>query len=544
MDIPRYVGTPLILTVLGTASACSETPTLPPTEIDPVVREAMAADVELMVPDLMAGWWRTAHDQVPAQPLVVAADARTSSWRNWGMMDVGAEPRNIDLARLDEEYGLVTTPWMELYRSLASARDVLEAIDEGVEVGEGGADTHRAVVFAKFMQGLVLGTLAELYQRAFILDETTDPGEVRLAPYPDVMRAALAKLQESIDVAREEPFTIPAPWVAFDRDLDRDGFVRLAHSMRARLAISVARTPAERQAVDWQTVLEDVRAGITQDWGSRYDGDWVHNWSDALDKILAAEPFWSRVDYRMIGPADASGAYQAWLALPPAERQPFPILTDDRRITGADGPTDAGTLMAYAGDGRFLPQRGTYHFSYYADTRWAAYLDAWGEAFAPDFAVEELSFIEAEALYRTGDRAGAMAIVNRTRTAAGLDAFTDPNGPAPGGWRCVPKRDDGSCGDLWDALAYEKRIELFQYGPFTEFVDDRGWGDLLEGTFLDFPPATTTLEPVLQKIYELSSGSAAVLANDLSAGAIRAKREAYQAWDAGQNHNPGDFSNG
>lgn len=531
----------VLLTAL-TATACSDGPTPPGDGPDPIRSAATRADVRTMIAGAMAGWWRTSHHAVPGAALSVAADAHTSSWRNWGMLAAGAEPRRTDLHEVDQLYGLMSTPWTELNRTLASARDVLLAIESGVELGDDGGDTHRAVVFATFMQGLALGSLAQLFRQAFVFDETSDPATLQLSPYAEVMDAALARLREAIDLAEEEPFTIPASWVAFDRSLDRQRFVRLAHAHRARLAISVARDPAEREAVDWDAVLADARNGIVQDWGSRYDGDYENNWAWSMDKLFAGvAPAWARLDYRTIGPADASGAYQAWLAEPPSARQPFPIDTDDRRITGGR-PDEDGTYVTWAGRTLFRPERGTDHFSFYADRRWLPLLEARGVGFHPDLPARELDFIEAEALLRMGDAARAMAIVNRTRATAELPAFQSPDGVAPGGTRCVPKRADGSCGTLQDALAYEKRIELFHYGGFTEFLDDRGWGDLVEGTFLDFPPPTETLEPVLQDIYGVPDGSALDLASDRTADGIRAKRMAYEAFDLARNRDPGDVA--
>lgn len=538
-----YMGAVAVALLLAEGQGCTDTPSDPVAEVpDLAANQDVVADVQGMVETVMSGWWRAAHDGVPGAALSTAADAHTSSWRNWGMLAVSSEPRHADFETWDEEWGLLSTPWIELNRTLMSTRDILLAVDAGVTFGDAGAETPGVVAYTKFVQGLTLATLAELFHDAFVIDESVDPTTVELSPYPDVMAAALAELADAIDVASGETFTIPAAWVGFDRDLDREGLVRLVRSMRARLTMAVARDPAERQAVDWASVLDDARNGITQDWGGRYDGDWEHNWADAMDKLAAGvHPAWARLDYRMIGPADASGTYQAWLAAAPADRRPFLIDTDDRRITG-ERPDVDGTLVSFAGEPIFRPQRGYDHFSFYADRRWSGYLAAWGEEFAADFPVEELSFIEAEALYRTGDRSGAMEIVNRTRTAAGLPAFTDATGHAPGGARCVPRTATGECGDLWDALAYEKRIELFHYGPFTEFTDDRGWGDLVPGTFLDLPAPDASPQSMLEAVYGIPPQSAAALANDLSANGLRAKRAAYRAFDSEHNHDPGDLA--
>ena len=68
-------------------------------------------------------------------------------------------------------------------------------------------------------------------------------------------------------------------------------------------------------------------------------------------------------------------------------------------------------------------------------------------------------------LRNQGKFAEAGALVNITRTKNGLPAITafDATTPVPGGARgCVPKMPQGStvtCGNLWEALKYEKRIE-------------------------------------------------------------------------------------
>ncbi|MEP6834805.1 MAG: hypothetical protein ABJB74_15530, partial [Gemmatimonas sp.] len=95
----------------------------------------------------------------------------------------------------------------------------------------------------------------------------------------------------------------------------------------------------------------------------------------------------------------------------------------------------------------------------------------------------------AEGMYRTGNFSGAAALVNVTRLKNGLPAITafDATTPVPGGANCVPKVPVApfnvvACGNLWEALKYEKRIETAytSYAPW--FLDGRGWGDLPKDT--------------------------------------------------------------
>ncbi len=101
----------------------------------------------------------------------------------------------------------------------------------------------------------------------------------------------------------------------------------------------------------------------------------------------------------------------------------------------------------------------------------------------------ELDMLQAEGLYRAGNFAGAAALVNITRERNGLPPITafDASSPVPGGVDCVPKVPVApftrvACGNLWDALKYEKRIETAytHYAPW--FLDGRGWGELPKDT--------------------------------------------------------------
>lgn len=531
---------------LTIVAACGEEPVGPPDggsghEATPL---QVQEDIQTLIGGGLAGWWRASHGPRPGAALSTAADAHTSSWRNWGMLDAGAEPRRPLVTDPDDRFQFITEPWLELYRTLLAARDGLLAIAGGAEIGEGGEATDRAVAQARFLQGMALGQLAMLFDAAYIVDETTDVETVGLSPYPDVLEAALAKLDEAVAAAEAGDFTIPADWMGFAEPMDAGRLAALARSYRARYRMGVARSPAERAAVDWAAVLAEVENGIERDWVGYYDGDWENNWAWAMDKLFAGvEPNWARLDYRTIGPADASGAWEAWINASPPQRTPFLIDTDDRRITGG-APTADGLYARYEQELLFRPERGVDHFSWYWDGRWIHLVESRGVGDYPDFPVKELDFIRAEALLRLGRVDEAMAIVNGSRQNGGLPAFAAADAVAPGGERCVPQRPDGSCGDVWEALKYEKRIEIYHYGPFTEFLDDRGWGDLTAGTFVQLPAPAMSLTTILEQLYGEAASASASLAGDASADGLRAKVEAYGTFDRARNANPGDVGTG
>jgi len=118
------------------------------------------------------------------------------------------------------------------------------------------------------------------------------------------------------------------------------------------------------------------------------------------------------------------------------------------------------------------------------------------------FTKAELDMLEAEGQIRKGNYAAAVTLVNKTRTAAGLPAITatDNTSPVPGGANCVPKVPVGpnyntiACGNLMEAMKYEKRLETAYTHFAAWFLDGRGWGDLPAGTGLHWAPPYADLQ--------------------------------------------------
>jgi len=73
------------------------------------------------------------------------------------------------------------------------------------------------------------------------------------------------------------------------------------------------------------------------------------------------------------------------------------------------------------------------------------------------------------------------AIIDETRTTNGGLGTSLVNADG------VPRLPNGTCGDLFEALKWEQRLEIFQMGFGKAYFESRGWGDLPEGTFLHLP---------------------------------------------------------
>jgi hypothetical protein len=451
----------------------------------------------------------------PVKQLSILANEMTSADVGDALSAVTAEPR-FAIDNRNQGGWTNRKPWYDLYESMASAREAYQAMaDQGLKVGvvnaatPEGADTQRSRVFAKFMVGVNNIYLGLLFNQAYLTDEKTNPATIvyELKPYQQVTENGIRILREAIAEARAaRDFTLPANLIN-GQTFTRDELIRVMHSYIIRARVYNARTPQERAAVNWGQVLAQLDSGIV-----------MRNFAQQADLTIAASASTyyqysylqtnGRTHTRLLGPADTSGEYQRWLARPLGERAQITIVTPDRRIHAASGPTVAGTRFAFLPTQSMSTANGTYMHSRYRSVRFLVPpLNNYHQTgLITTMSVDEMRYIRAEALIRLNRPAEALALINPTRTAAGLPAVTVA-GP-PNDRACVPKRDDGSCGDLFDALQYEKRIDLFPTEAIIAFADARGWGKLISGTPLHFPVHGRELELLGFPYYTIGGGGA------------------------------------
>lgn len=455
---------------------------------------------------LSSSWryvWSRAHSATTAAyVLPTMADEMTATYPTNANLQLSGEPRMpFDNNSTSDSHTVIRLMWSDLNSILAAANDVLRVIEDGLVIatddGTGEQDnTERARAFATFMQGVSLGYLGIMFDRAHIVDQDTDLENLPdYSPYPEVQAAALEKLDEAITLIETTDFTLPDTWVN-GVTITNEELARIAHSYAARILVYTARTPEERAAVDWDRVLFHLERGITEDHGAMGGASpWLSNY---LLRAQNATALPQRADYKLIGPADISGSYQEWLALPVEDRTRFDITTPDRRITGDAGPTSNGTYFRYMPtDVGFDQTRGTYHMSAY---QWYRLNGRYNTGFIPLMSVDEMRLLEAEAQYHLDNPDVAATLINVTRVANGqLPAVTAdgvPEDPA-----CVPRTDAGACGSLLDALHYERMIELAGLDASRAYTDRRGFGTLTEGTLLHFPVPATELETLGIPVY-------------------------------------------
>lgn len=491
-----------VLALFG-AAACADLDVENPN--DPDTRRALASpgDVESLIGGSFRSWWE-ASDWWHSITFSTMSDAHSSSWGNFGMRELSSEPRIAIPNTTNWNYNYVLEdPWYSAYSSIKASVDGLNAIEDGLKItDESGKDqTPRAKAFAKFILGIGHGHLAAMFDQAFVYDETVDleTESLELQPAADVMAAAAGYLEEAAQIASSNSFTLPASWIN-EQPLSSAELARVAKSFQARYLASLARTPAERAAVNWGKILELTSdANVIQaDFGPIGDG--YNQWPSPY-KYYGAQSTWSRLDLRTIGQADVSGEYEKWMATPVADRKPFVINSPDRRIMGAAGPKTSGTFAVYYATVPFVTARGTYHFSNYAGQGHLTEYLATQTGQMVTLSVAEMRLLRAEALARTGNNQGAADLINVTRVGKGklppVTAAGVPNDPAT----CVPQNADGSCGSLMEALYWEKLLETWHIDSGNVFFDRRGWGKLVSKTPLQWPIPAKELEVLQLPVY-------------------------------------------
>jgi hypothetical protein len=484
--------------------ACQDLNVTNPNVPDRARATRQPAATEAFVATAFRTWWQNGgHDDYPSWAFSTMANEITSGFADFGQLELSAEPRSgWNNSPVNARNDVSEEPWYDLYSTISAVTDAVIAIDNGVFIRD-SASTDRARAFGKFMQGISHGYLGLYFDSAFVVDEHLDLDTITtptLHAYPEVITSAIEQLDSAIAIAGRRNFSFPADNFMFTA-MTSQQFIQLANSFVARLLVYSARTPAERALVDWPEVIARVDAGITTNFAPNAVPDVL--WDDwkrlvARLRTTGRPSDFGRPSYWLVGPADSTDGFLTWVNTPVANRNPFQLRTRDRRIQGAGGPSTPGTYVGYNQNNIFAASRGTYRFSWYYFLRYGTG-DTWQNGPQPAMLVSEMQLLKAEGLMRTGQAGAAVPLINATRANGQLPPVT-VDGPIdePG---CVPRKLNGACGSLWDALRYEKRIEGVGVSGVISFMDARGWQLLPEHTVLHLPVPGAELAVLRRPLY-------------------------------------------
>ena len=420
----------------------------------------------------------------------------------------------------------------KLARTIANAITALDAFVKGGHTLGSPSQNARARAWGFFELGLALGNTALVYDSASIVyPATPTTGAAQpLSYHAAVMTAALGDLDSALAIARSSDVTsnltaFVSPWIN-GLSVDQPTFIKIVRSYQARFRAGVARTPTERAAVDWNQVIADATNGITQDLvvSLSIQAGWQQQ------EVTNAYRYqgWGDASMLYLGMADTSGAYDAWLATPMINRQPFLLRSPDLRWPSGD---DRTTQTTASGGSNGVPGTTGLYFrnrppgedppgdpwgtSFYDNFRFRYLTVNNSDNAGPwiEFSKAEVNLLAAEGYLRKGDVASALPLIDNSRVSKGkLPALTGVIASAtdavPGGNACVPRVPTGpsgptACGNAWEAMKYEYRMETYFTGYGTWFFAERGWGDLVEGTPLEFPVPYQEMQVRLEPFYNL-----------------------------------------
>ena len=409
-------------------------------------------------------------------------------------------------------------------KAARAASTGLEQLNKpGFTLGSADRD-YRARAFAYFSMGVGNGNLALVYDSGAVVTEFNVHDIPPIVAHDSMMRAALSQLDSAFVYSQKTTLALDPTWIN-GAPMTPAVFGQFIKSYKARFRAEVARTPTERAAANWNAVLADALAGIQANVvinlapASGWDIGWIqqHYLFDT----------WHQQPPMIIGMADSAHTdgtldYDGWLATPLLSRTRFLIKTADQRFP--PGATRAAQQAASGTGPNPVPPRANLYFKNgLADATADAYQLSQYEHYrfqalytngrVGPFVLmpkAEIDLLAAEAYFRLGDFTNAAAKINITRQANGGLPPVVGAGPVPGGTACVPRVPDpaqsfqkAKCGDLLEALKWEKRLETayIVYGAW--YFDSRGWGDLAEGTALEWPVPYQELDTRVKPYYNL-----------------------------------------
>lgn len=420
------------------------------------------ADLEVVLEGGYLTWWQGVHGAHPVIGLSVAADAYSMSWSDFGAQRMGAEPRTPYNNRATEDLDyrkIAEVPWAACLSAVSSANDVLNALDKGISIDNGGAQDKSLRAAAYFLRGVSWGYLGLIFDQTLLADEATDlEKDIPFSTYEAAIAAAVDELEAAIALA--QPLGDDFVHRYFNGlNFDGVGFAQLSHAYAARFLAQWPRTAVESAGVDWTAVLVHAEAGLTINFAPLADGKFWKSYHQYVFAETGIGPFWARVDQRLIAALDptqparypeVSALGEAPLSNPMASSSDARLASDFRFFATNNFPVD----------------RGEWHFSHYKHNRNISDPGFAGDGATagpmPAFLVADKELLRAEALLHLNRKAEALAVLNAgTRVTRG---------------QLPPLNGSATVEAVERAILYERAIELLSTAPMSLWFDRRRTG--------------------------------------------------------------------
>ncbi len=335
-----------------------------------------------------------------------------------------------------------------------------------------------------FTRGIATAYLALFFDKGFVANENTTLESLDFSLWQVMIDSSIIWLDKAIDLCDGNEFELPEGWIN-GTTLNQIELSQVISSFVARIMICSARNKIQNEGMDWPRILSYAENGLDFDFLVVTDD---LNWrNDVLGYLIY--PGWARIEHRIINlmdpeyPARWPDDNASWPT--PDGNDPGPASTEDLRIADFE----------YLPDNDFRPERGYYHFSHYRQCRYDDWLLLQGwKGPIPAFMKAENDLIMAEAKLRTGDKPGAITILN------------DPLNSRIARGGLSPINESATFEEVTEAIFYERDIELLNSSAGISFFDMRRRDMLQYNTFLHFPYPIKELEVMGEPGYTFGGG--------------------------------------
>ncbi len=471
-------------------SGCEKPEAENPNDPDLETVYSRSQNVRSSAGSLLNSWFMTLHAyNGMALPLLAAADAGTSSW-NYGYR-YSMEPRiEYDNHPSNPHASHNESYYTALYVTLSEANDILKIL-KNKELDFSPSEMAMTEAVARFVQGICLGYLGLVYDRAYIVTDETELSDTPDVPVPwkEVIAAAVSCLDRAAEVCSTGNFTIPSAWLPGEQ-WDNSDFKRLISSFAARMIVYSSRNKNDDIGTDWDEVYGYASNGIEKDFAPMADDV---TWYSSYHSYANFSGFTATDMYvvNMMDPAMPS----RWADETTWDNLPEPVTSHkdgvDNRIF---------TDFQYLNSCSFYPERGYYHYSCYRCIRFDQYLQT-GTGPMPEFRKAENDYLLAEAAVHTGKLQEAADIINASPRIT------------RGGLPPVPAEE----ASIMEAIHHERMVELISSGFGIQFFQMRKENKLQPGSPLHYPIPGSQLE-IMKMDYYTFGGETGVQGLDFSAG--------------------------